>query len=515
MASIKWFFGRFRSGDWDGNSQHTTKTFTLTRRDSIISVVAAALVVVWAAIYGVYVMKDYAKLNANTDPLKNLSTYDATVSDQVKDFSEMESIDSVNDLIDAGAQVYEKLLGREEFKAEQKNNYETLLQNIYLPSLNVWKDPYTKDFDITVMGQKYLEMDKFQDLYLIQYRSDFIKYVGNDADYNIVDNISVWDLVEMDDSDYFYVPVTVTFTSPNKHSFLLLVNKLSMTSNTTNIALLNEFFFRLIMGIRENKSDEIEALKVKYRPVFSSSTNWDWPEDLESLEWEQLSGYINKVIGYNLYQWINSDEDTPLIDDELIVSTIKESVSCDWNKLDSECFYKFRDRYRTLPYLAYKIWMDTNLQNPSLSQRTKWLKEFLQDLPSVIAITNFGFDKYSNASFLNNEQEQYEWNLTFRAYGRSISSDELNEAALELWRLCFWDGSNKQISPNDALSIVENRIASLWWKETSSNIVVSLLELQWLFVNIQSEYDGLSSYNKMIKLFEIWRMMNDANLCSS
>ena len=33
--------------------------------------------------------------------------------------------------------------------------------------------------------------DKFQDLYLIQYWSDFVKYVGNDADYNTIDTISI------------------------------------------------------------------------------------------------------------------------------------------------------------------------------------------------------------------------------------------------------------------------------------------------------------------------------------
>jgi hypothetical protein len=56
-----------------------------------------------------------------------------------------------------------------------------LLQNIYLPSLNVWKDPYTKDFNMAVLWQKYLETDKFQDLYLIQYWSDFAKGVWNEV----------------------------------------------------------------------------------------------------------------------------------------------------------------------------------------------------------------------------------------------------------------------------------------------------------------------------------------------
>jgi hypothetical protein len=35
------------------------------------------------------------------------------------------------------------------------------------------------------------------------------------------------------------------------------------------------------------------------------------------------------------------------------------------------------------------------------------LLEFLQDLPPAIAITNFGFEKYSNSTFLNNKEEEY------------------------------------------------------------------------------------------------------------
>ncbi|MBQ5945622.1 hypothetical protein IJL65_04535 [bacterium] len=80
-------------------------------------------------------------------------------------------------MIEVNDNVEEVVAGRELFKKQQKSYYEVLLQNIYLPSLNIWKDPYTKNFDMTLLGQKYLENDKFQDLYLIQYWSDFAKYV--------------------------------------------------------------------------------------------------------------------------------------------------------------------------------------------------------------------------------------------------------------------------------------------------------------------------------------------------
>jgi hypothetical protein len=76
-------------------------------------------------------------------------------------------------------------------------------------------------------------------------------------------------------TDYFYIPITVEFSSPNKRSFLLLVNKLSMTSNSNNIALLNEFFFYLLMNIKEKKADIINDLMEDYWQEFSTSSDWN------------------------------------------------------------------------------------------------------------------------------------------------------------------------------------------------------------------------------------------------
>ena len=398
---------------------------------------------------------------------------------------------------------------RQAFKQQQKSYYEVLLQNIYLPTLNVWKDPYTKNFDIRYLWQKYLEADKIQDLYLIQYWSDFIKHVSDDADYNTIESISIWEMVELEDSNYFYTPISVSFTSPNKRSFLLLVNKLSTTSNTNNIALVNEFFFYLLMNIKEHKQAEINKLMVEYREDFSSSSNRDGPDDIADMNAEQLSEYQDKVIWYNLYHWINYnwtwENVTELVDDELIAETVRENALCGVTMQNRECFYKFRDKYRDLPYLAYKIGLENQ------ANRTEWLLSFLRDLPSVVAITSFGFEKFSNSSFLNNEQEQYEWTLTFNAYGRTISEEELQEAATVLWWLCFEKVSNQVMSPDSALNRVNETIASLW-QEWNVNIS-ALMELKWLFTDIQEEYKDLTNYKKMIKLFELWRMMNDANLC--
>ena len=205
---------------------------------------------------------------------------------------------------------------------------------------------------------------------------------------------------------------------------------------------------------------------------------------------------------------LTGENTSDLIDDDVIVKTIKESTLCSDTQDDQECFYNFREKYRNLPYLAYKIWLENQ------NNRTEWLLEFLQDLPPAIAITSFGFEKYSDSSFLNNKQEEYEWKVTFNAYWRNILDSELEEASSMLWVLCFWNSEGqKKISPDLALEYVEKSIISLWWNQEYSN-VSSLWELQWLFTEIKATYNGLSNYDKMIKLFEIWRMMNDANLCN-
>jgi hypothetical protein len=100
----------------------------------------------------------------------------------------------------------------------------------------------------------------------------------------------------MEGTDYFYIPISVSFSSPSKRSFLLLVNKLSITSNQSNIALLNEFFFYLLNEIKQKKSEEIKSLMKKYLHEFTSSSDSEFPMDLSKFTDEQKSKYSDLVI---------------------------------------------------------------------------------------------------------------------------------------------------------------------------------------------------------------------------
>jgi len=506
ISKVKWLFQKKET--WD-SSKNYRKVFTITRKDSLVSLCVSAVVIVWAVLYGMEVINKYSEINNNSDALKLLSTYNTRAnSTSLSSYSDWKDIINVDVLASVYNNLVEEVEADKLFEEQQKSYYEILLQNIYLPSLNVWKDPYTKNFDMTILWQKYLENDKFQDLYLIQYRSDFVKYVGNDSDYNNIENITIWEKVDMEDSDYFYTPISISFSSPNKRSFLLLVNKLSITSNQGNIALLNEFFFYLLNAIKEKKTKDIDNLMQRYWEVFVSSSDRWFPEKtkLSDLTKEEKSKYMDRVIWYDLYHWVEWWNETTLIDDDIIVKAIRESALCNTSDTNQKCFYDFRDKYRDIPYLAYKVGLEKQ------ANRTDWLLSFLRDLPPAIAIKDFWFEKYSNSSFLNNEEEQYEWQFTFNAYGRNITDSELEEASSKLWELCFWDGSDKIISPESAVSRVDEVTLALWWNREYLN-VSALWELRILLTKIQGEYDNISNYEKMIKLFEIWRMMNDANLC--
>jgi len=519
LSKIKWFLQKSKNDWWEQKNPRLTKAFHLTRKDSIVSMIIAIGVLCWAIYYWKIVLDEYAEINSKSDSLKDISTYGISYnSELLYPYSEWNSMTNINVnwMIEINKKVEEEIINNEIFKQQQKSYYEVLLQNIYLPSLNVWKDPYTKNFNMWILWQKYLESDKFQDLYLIQYWSDFAKYVWNDADYNTISNVTIWDKVVLEDNPaYFYTPITITFSSPNKRSFLLLINKLSTTSNQNNIALLNEFFFYLLRSIRDLKAEVINDLMEEYREEFSSSSSWDLPTNYSELTDEELSIYRDRVIWYNLYHWINDDwviwEDSPLIDDEVILKTIKDSALCSSSEAEQKCFYNFREKYRNLPYLAYQIGME-NYQWGN-NARTEWLHDFLKTLPSAIAITNFGFEKISDSSFLNNKEEEYEWEITFNAYGRNITDSELEESSLMLWKLCFWSTSDQSISPDVALKRVNETISSYGWEREYTN-VSSLWELQTLFEAINKNYEKMNNYEKMIKLFEIWRMLNDANLCN-
>lgn len=501
---LKWLFSK----NTNEKKIQNTRRYLITKKSSIQTLFLSFVILIIAVLYGLYTKGNYEKINQQANKLTEMSELWLRIEwDNLNEFLNWNSTNKLIDLFQIKENINSKLNNLKEIKESQQRYYNIFLNNLYLPSINVWKNPFTEEFDASILGQKFLEKDKFQDLYLIDYWSNYIKYVWNDADYNTINSITIWDLEEIEWWKYFTIPITVSFSSPNKRSFLLLVNKLSMTSNTTNIALLNEFFYYLIANIKTYKEKEIKQLMEQYRTIFESSPNRDWfwtAKNISELSEEQYSKYSDKVIWYHLYQWIQwLEENNVLIDENIIVTSIKENSLCDESMKNQECFYSFREKYRNLPYLAYWIWLEKQ------NDRLEWLHEFLKGLASIISISSFDFNKVSKSSFLKNTNEQYNWTVQFIAYWRSITNEEIEETAKNLWNICLW---NEVMSPTNAKNKVSRFIESLWWEDTPRN-TTSMEELESIIDEIEKNYNQLSNYQKVIKLFELWRMLNDANLC--
>ena len=73
LSKIRWFFQK--NNNWEQKNKRLTKSFHLTRNDSIVSVIVALAVVWWAIYYGSKVIQDYADINSRADELKMLKSY--------------------------------------------------------------------------------------------------------------------------------------------------------------------------------------------------------------------------------------------------------------------------------------------------------------------------------------------------------------------------------------------------------------------------------------------------------
>ncbi|HPC34666.1 MAG TPA: hypothetical protein PLP73_03300, partial [Candidatus Absconditabacterales bacterium] len=371
---------------------------------------------------------------------------------------------------------------------EKYNSYLSILQSpysnfmkyIFLPELNIWKDPFTNEIDTDLIGIKYLEKNPYNDIKLIQKRSDFIKNVGANNEFNKIESIVIGDIIE--EGDNFHIPMNIKFISNSKRSFLLLVEKLSITSNQKNISLINEFIYNLRKNIKENKIETIEKLKT------------------------ELNLDEEKVIGYSLYKRIFSEQKNDLLNDEIINKTIRELVVCEDSEKDSLCFYKFRDKYRAIPSLAYTIGVENN------KNKTEELKKFLNNLAPIIKINTFTFERHLQQDLKNFENIQYKGEIQMDIYGKGISDEEVDEIAEKLGEKCI----NEKLSPEIALKKIENTLINIGdIVKVDTKNTSNLRELKGIIENIEREYNNLSNNQKIIKLFEIYRMMNDNNLCQN
>lgn len=424
-------------------------------------------------------------LNSQTPDLVKLVNYDVDWLKTNPTTKEILSFSTnVSDLIDQDNDIKDNIQRYNKYMQDLQIPYQYLLKNIYLPSLNIWKDQYSDKVDTTLIWINFLNNNPYNDVVLLQKWSNFFRNVGSADEYNDISDVNIWEIIETPDW-YFYIPITVGFTANSKRAFLMLVDKLSNTSNKENIEIINEFFYYLREEIVKQKQSTIDGLESKY-----SQEVWPWLDQ-------------NVYMWYSLYNWIFNNGENDLVDAGVIDWTIKSLMICD-NIDDDQCYYNFREKYRDVSVLAYAISKDINIDVVG------GFKNFFASMPSIISIKDFTFDKIKSQELDGNIK--YQGKVTIDVYGRWISQWEIDQIALVLWNQCL--GKDYPLSIEESLALVQEAILKQSDIIGADKSKVDVLwELKWILDNVGGEFDWLSNYKKIIRLFEMFRMIDDAWLC--
>ena len=491
-AKVAWSLNRW----WDKEKREFT--FWVSKQSYIVALILLVISIwaAWAA--GYFVWEKNEELIARTWNLKELNQYN---------LSEFQSSDAMNEdrdhlpsTIDEMIAVYNSSKNNKErlewelyFKTSVYNEF---LRNFLLPSLNIWKDPYTKKIDIDILGRRYLDMNPYQDISLLSQWSSIIRDSWKDVWWiNEVTDMRIWDIQEEKEEWYFKIPITVSFKSNSKRAFLLLVDKLSLTSNVNNLWLLNDFTYYLFNSIREKKSDEIKKLIEEY--------------GIEKPDNQDEKYFNNVVISRYLYNWIfwPDTEECRLIDDDVIDNAVRQSIIC-WTDTSSICYFRFRDKYRNIPELAYSIGL------LKVSNKPLVLKRFFADIPPLIAIESFTFDKQMNDSLSISNNVEYIWDINFSIYGRGLSQEEMDEITKTLAAECFGSWTENDLSIDKVLEPVQTSIEQIGeLGQNSVDKMSQLIELRSILNEDKKEFKNMSPYNQMIRKFEYYRMLKNVNLC--
>lgn len=432
-------------------------------------------------------------LNEKTGLLINLDTYDTRLVQANQYAKSLINKDwKISDLINAHSNSTAEIDKYQDHINNLNVPYEYFLQYIYLPHLNIWKDIYTNDIDTNMVWKNFLEKNPYNDILLLQRWSDFFKNVWDNNETNEVKNIKIWDIKENKDRGLFSIPVSLSFESKSKRAFLLLVDKISVTSNKTTLSLINEFFYYLRQEIKTDKKNQILSLQQEYSDRFFHG------EDIS----------IDKVVWFHLYNRIFSNFENKLITPDILQRTIRKVSYCD-KENNEMCYYKFREKYRDIPTFGYLI--GSNSSTDSVAN----FKKFILSLPPVFSVKQFSFNQTETSSELWAVwRRRYKWNITIDVYGKWMTQWDLDEISKKLWESCYPKEEMRLLSVEEALKSVNEVITSLSDLEKKDTADSSnLRDLKNIVEQISKDYSGYTNYRKVIKLFEIYRMLKNVWLC--
>lgn len=246
----------------DNNSTGHKKqrSFVIDKRKAMKIVRAiAGLLGVLAVVLIALCVRDFVLLNKKSNTLTELSRYNIQAL-KASTFTK-DAVQNAADIKDVIMMQQEALAEKDssiEYFAKLQTPYQYFLQYILFPSMNIWKDRYSDVIDTSIIGQAYLQKNPYMDNNLISHWTDFFRDIGRNTQYNEINDINIGKLKENENGS-FTLPISVSFSSTNKRSFLMLVDKLSITSNRGNISLINELMYNIWEQIKQDRASELSG----------------------------------------------------------------------------------------------------------------------------------------------------------------------------------------------------------------------------------------------------------------
>jgi hypothetical protein len=271
------------------------------------------------------------------------------------------------------------------------------------------------------------------------------------------------------------VPITITFEAPSKRAFLMIVDKLSITSNLDSLALIQKFVYTLWEDIRS-----------RYATIPGGVYN-----------------DVDKDIGALLTDWLDNKKTQGIIDSASVLRVIAQLAHCSSSMSQEACLYAFRDMYRSVPSLAYSV------GSPYAVDRVEAIRSFLAAVPPLLRIEDFSFVPMQSVSV---KDTRYQGRVRFLMYGTNIVPKDVADMAEYVGTMCT---GKDPLYPTIALELVDNALRdvgqlSIATQQQSADLVL----LKNIITEDIAQFDNKSEYEQMIALIELYTMLDDAGVCT-
>lgn len=138
-----------------------------------------------------------AELNNQSAELYTLARYDTRILTKNETTNQLlKTSETVQDILQENTSLQSEINKYTTYLSALQVPYTYLLQYIYLPSLNVWKEKYTETINTNLIGIQFLENNPFNDITLLQTWGDFFKNLGDNNESNDIIDMQIGNFTE-------------------------------------------------------------------------------------------------------------------------------------------------------------------------------------------------------------------------------------------------------------------------------------------------------------------------------